>query len=89
MKFKIEQKELSKHINIVQKAISGRTTLQILDGILIETINGKLKLTGTDLEISIETYVECEIEEEGSMVVNSNLFGDIIKNFLQQLFIFM
>lgn len=79
MKIKIDQKDLSKHINIVQKGISGRTTLQILDGILVETINDKLKLTGTDLEISIETYVECEIEEEGSIVIDSNLFGDMIK----------
>ena len=79
MKIKIEQRELSKHINIAQKGISGRTTLQILDGILIETINGKLKLTGTDLEISIETYVDCEIEEEGSIVIDSKLFGDMIK----------
>lgn len=79
MKIKINQKDLSKHISIAQKGISGRTTLQILDGILLETINGKLKLTGTDLEISIETYIDCEIEEEGSIVINSRLFGDMIK----------
>src|SRR5699024_2429152 len=54
-------------------------TLQILDGLLLETRNNRLKLTGTDLEISIETYVDCDIEEEGSIVVNSRLFGDIIK----------
>lgn len=79
MKIKVYQKELSKHINITQKSISSRTTLQILDGILLETINGKLKLTGTDLEISIETFLDCEIIEEGSIVVNSRIFGDIIK----------
>ena len=79
MKFKIDQRGLSKHINIVQKGISSRTTLQILDGILIEAKNNKLKLTATDLEISIETYVECEIEKEGSIVVNSRIFGDIIR----------
>lgn len=79
MKIKIDQRGLSKHINIAQKGISSRTTLQILDGILLEAKNNKLKLTGTDLEISIETYVECEIENEGSIVVNSRIFGDIIK----------
>ncbi len=79
MKIKIRQKELSKHINIAQKGISNRTTLQILDGILLETSREKLKLTGTDLEISIETFVDCDILEEGSVVVNSRLFGDIIK----------
>ena len=70
MIFKIEQRDLSKHINIAQKGISSRTTLQILDGILLEAKNNKLKLTGTDLEISIETYVDCEIEQEGGIVVN-------------------
>ncbi|MBU5428370.1 DNA polymerase III subunit beta [Tissierella pigra] len=79
MKFKINQKDLSKHINIAQKGISSRTTLQILDGILLEAYKGRLRLIGTDLEISIETYVNCEIEEEGAIVVNSKIFGDIVK----------
>lgn len=79
MKIKVEQRKLSKHINIVQKSISSRTTLQILDGILLETTKNRLKLTGTDLEISIETFLDCEIIEEGSIVVNSRIFGDIIK----------
>ena len=79
MKFKVEQKNLSKHINIAQKGISSRTTLQILDGILIETSGNRLKLTGTDLEMGIETYLDCEVIEEGSIVVNSRIFGDIIK----------
>lgn len=79
MKIRVEQKILSKHINIVQKSISNRTTLQILDGILLETMGNKLKLTGTDLEISIETFLECDIIDSGSIVANSKIFGDIIK----------
>lgn len=79
MKFAIEQKDLSKHISIAQRGISSRSTLQILDGILIEASNNRLKLTGTDLEISIETFVDCEVLEEGSIVVNSRIFGDIVK----------
>lgn len=46
---------------------------------MLEAYNNKLKLTGTDLEISIETFLECDIIEEGSIVVNSRIFGDIIK----------
>lgn len=79
MKIKIDQRNLSKHINIAQKGISTRTTLQILDGILLEAKNNKLKLTATDLEVSIETYLDCDIEIEGSIVINSRLFGDIVK----------
>lgn len=79
MKFIINQRDLTKHINIAQRGISSRTTLQILDGILIETMNDKIKLTATDLEISIETFINCEVLQQGSIVVNSRIFGDIIK----------
>ncbi|CCQ96928.1 DNA polymerase III subunit beta [[Clostridium] ultunense Esp] len=79
MRIQVDQSSLSNHINIVQKGISTRTTLQILDGILLETVNGRLKLTATDLEIRIETYLDCDIIEEGAIVVNSRIFGDIIK----------
>ncbi len=79
MRIEINQKLLAAHTNIVQKAISSRTTLQILDGILLKTVDGKLKLTATDLEIGIESYVDCNIIEEGSIVVNSRIFGDIVK----------
>lgn len=79
MRIKVNQNLLSNHINIVQKGISSRTTLQILDGILLEAFDGKLKLTATDLEIRIETYLDCEILEEGSIVINSRIFGDIVR----------
>lgn len=79
MKIQVNQKILSNHISIVQKGISSRTTLQILDGILVETVNGKLKLTSTDLEIGIESYLDCNIIEEGSTVINARIFGDIIR----------
>ncbi len=79
MKIKINQKDLSKHIGIAQKGISSRTTLPILTGILLETNENKLKIVGTDLEISIETYADCHIERQGSIVINSRIFGDIIR----------
>lgn len=79
LRIKVNQNLLSNHINIVQKGISSRTTLQILDGILLEAFDGKLKLTATDLEIRIETYLDCEILEEGSIVINSRIFGDIVR----------
>ncbi|KNF07299.1 DNA polymerase III subunit beta [Gottschalkia purinilytica] len=79
MKFTIDQNELSKCVNIVQKGISSKTTLPILNGILIYAKNDKLTLTGTDLEIGIETSIDCNIEEEGSIVITSRIFGDIIR----------
>ena len=83
MKIIVKQKNISKSISIVQKGISSRSSLQILNGILIEAKDNKLKLTSTDLEVGIETYLDCEIIEEGSIVVNSRIFGDLIKKLPQ------
>ena len=79
MKIRINQNELNKSINIVQKAVSSRTPLPILSGILIETKNNMLVMTATDLDLGIKTYSPCEIEEEGSVVVQSKLIGDFVR----------
>lgn len=79
LKIRIQQKDLSRCINVVQKGISSKSTLPILSGILLETEEGKLKLTGTDLEIGIKSSVNCEIIEEGNIVITSRIFGDIVR----------
>lgn len=80
MKFKCSQQTLAKALNTVSKAVSTRTTLPILKGILIEAkSDGTLILTASDLEISIQKKIAAEVSEEGSAVVMSKLFGDIIR----------
>jgi DNA polymerase-3 subunit beta len=79
MKIKINQNELNKSISVVQKAVSSRTPLPILSGILIEAKDNMLILTATDLDLGIKTYSPCEIEEEGSIVVQSKLIGDFVR----------
>jgi len=79
MKIICKQKDLSSAINIVQKAVSSRTTLPILEGILLEAYNSTLKLTGNDLNIGIEKKIDIDIIEPGSVVISSRLFGEIIR----------
>jgi DNA polymerase III subunit beta len=79
LKISISQNSLSKAINIVQRGVSSRTTLPILSGILLKAENNELILTGTDLELGIETRVPCNVLEEGSVVITSKLFGEVIK----------
>ena len=79
MKFEINQKNLLKHINIAQKAISSRTTIQILEGILFEAKDNYLILTSTDLEISIKTKIDCLVEKEGKIIINSSMIGNIVR----------
>jgi DNA polymerase III subunit beta len=79
VKISIQQNLLSKAINVVQRGVSSRSTLPILSGILLRAVNGELILTGTDLELGIETRVECNVVEEGGIVLTSKLFGEVIK----------
>lgn len=79
MKVIINQHELNKAINIVQKAVSTRSPLPILYGILLEAKNNMLIMTATDLDLGIKTYTNCKVEEEGSIVVQSRLIGDFVR----------
>ncbi|RDY25586.1 DNA polymerase III subunit beta [Romboutsia weinsteinii] len=79
MKIICNQKLLAHKIGITQKAINSKTTLDLLKGILLSAKDDQLKLTGYDLEIGIETYTQAEVIEEGDIVVNARLFGDIIR----------
>ena len=79
MKFKCDQQVLSKAIGTVSLAVSNRTTLPVLKGILIIAADGEIKLTASDLDISITTSINAEIEEPGSAVVMAKLFGDIVR----------
>lgn len=80
MKFTCSQQTMTKALNTVSKAVSNRTTLPVLKGILLEAgADGKLIMSASDLEISIRKEIEADIIEEGSTVVGSKLFGDIIR----------
>lgn len=79
MKIICNQKKLSNKISIVQKAISNKTTIELLKGISLKAVNNKLVLTGYDLEIGIESFIDVEVIQEGEVVVNAKLFGDIIR----------
>lgn len=78
MKFICSRDLFMESISIVQKAVSTRSTLPILDGILIEVAD-TIKLTGYDLETGIECNLKADIIEEGNIVINSRMLGDIIK----------
>ena len=67
-------------INTVQKAVSVKSTIQILEGILIKAYDDKLTMLGNDLEISIECSINADIIQEGSLVVNSKMLGEIVRN---------
>lgn len=80
MRFVCTKENLEAAVSIVQKAVKTNSTVPILDGILIQAEANSVKLTGYDLETGIEADVESDVSDTGSVVVNSKIFGEIVKN---------
>lgn len=79
MKFICEKDKILKALNSVIKAVASKTTMPILEGILIQTNDNEIKFTTYDLEIGIEYIMEAQVEEQGSRVVNAIMFSEIIR----------
>ena len=79
MKVLCEKEKILKGINSVINGVASKTTMPVLEGILIQTNDNELKLTSYDLEIGIEYILEAEIEEQGSTVVNAIMFSEIVR----------
>lgn len=80
MKFKIAQPELNKALNFVSKAVTSRSTMPVLKGILMKvTSEGKLIMTASDMDLSIEKTMQVTDFEEGAVVLPAKLFTDVIR----------
>ena len=80
MKLTCNRDDLINNISIVQRAVSSNSTNALLNGILIEaSSDNKIKLTGYDLQTGIEADVTADVFDKGSIVVDSKLFGEIIR----------
>lgn len=79
MKFVCYKDKMIKALNSVVKGVASKTTMPILEGILIQTNDNEIKLTTYDLEIGIEYIMNCEVLEQGSTVVNAIMFSEIIR----------
>ena len=79
MKIVCEKDKILKAINSVTKAVASKTTMPILEGILIQTNDKEVKLTTYDLEIGIEYIIDADIKEQGATVVNAIMFSEIIR----------
>jgi len=83
MKFQIMPQELLRHISIAQRAISNRTTMNILECIRFEAQDNRLVLTSTDLELAIVTSVDCTVSQPGVAVIPSVIIGNIFRKLPQ------
>lgn len=81
MVFKTKKGVLLNAIQTVQNIITAKAALPILSNILIETQQGNLRLTGTDLDVGISCVIPVDIQEAGAITVPAKRFCDIIKEF--------
>jgi DNA polymerase-3 subunit beta len=71
--------ELLKGIQIVQSAVSSKSTLPVLSNILIETKTNQLKLAATDLEVGVRSFIKAEVVKEGALTVPAKTFSEFVK----------
>jgi DNA polymerase-3 subunit beta len=79
MKFNVTSGELVQSLSAVAGAVPAKATMAILEMVLFESENGKLKLTATDLEVSIVEYVEAEFESEGAVAIPARRLLDTLR----------
>lgn len=79
MKFQCSRQKLNEAVTNVQRAVSTKSTIPALEGILIKAFNNKITLCGYDLEIGITTTLDADVRENGAAVLSAKLFADIIR----------
>lgn len=79
MKIICSKSNLLHGVNIVSKAVPSRTTMAILECILIDASTNEIKLTANDMELGIETKIEGEIAERGVIALDAKIFSEIVR----------
>ncbi|MEK7595261.1 MAG: DNA polymerase III subunit beta [Patescibacteria group bacterium] len=80
MKFTCLQENLSRALTTVSKAVSNKGPMPVLSNVLLSTEGGRLKLSATNLETSITTWIGASVEEEGSVTIPARLLSEFISN---------
>nr|WP_294468704.1 DNA polymerase III subunit beta [uncultured Sellimonas sp.] len=79
MKIICTKSNLAKGVGIVSKAVPSKTTMPILECILIDATNEIIKLTANDMELGIETIIEGEIVQPGMIALDAKIFSEIVR----------
>ena len=79
MKIICSKAELLQGVNTVLKAVPAKTTMPILECILIDTTDGQIKLTANDMELGIETKIKGDILDKGKIALEAKLFSEIVR----------
>lgn len=84
MKIVCTQENLKFGLTITGRIISPNTSLPILNNLLLKTENNMLKISSTNLEVGITTYIRCKVEQEGVITVSSKTITELVNNLPNQ-----
>jgi DNA polymerase III subunit beta len=79
MKVVCQREELSQKLAIVARAVSTRASVQILAGVLLRAEAGRLHLAATDMELSLRSFLEAQVDGDGAVVVPGRLLVDLVR----------
>src|SRR5256885_16593637 len=79
MKVVVQRDELTQKLGVVSRAVSTRASVQILSGVLLRVEGGRLHLAATDMELSLRSSLEAQVEGEGAVVVPGRLLVDLVR----------
>ncbi|UCG62506.1 MAG: DNA polymerase III subunit beta [Candidatus Zixiibacteriota bacterium] len=79
MKFSLAKSKLANYLQYILQVVPSKSTLPILTNVLIEALENKIKISATDLDISIASSIECKVAKKGSACIPARILFDIIK----------
>lgn len=79
MKITVNQKAMAEAVLNIQRAVSTKSTIPALEGILLETGNGTVTLNSYNLELGMTTTLPAVVEQPGSIILGARLFSDIVR----------
>lgn len=85
MKFSCLRTDLSNAVTNVSRAVSTKSSIPALEGILIKAYGEKINISGYDLEIGITTDMEATIQDQGEIVVGAKLFSEIVRKLPEEI----
>jgi DNA polymerase-3 subunit beta len=79
MKFTCTKNDFNNGINIALKAVPGKTTMPILECVVIEAKSDTIKFTTNDMQLGIETKIPARVDQDGIILVNAKMIADIVR----------
>ncbi len=87
MELKLQKTHVLQELSVLQGVVERRGTIPILSSILAEASDGRLRMTATDLDMTIVTSCPAEVEGEGRLTLESRVFTDLVRNLPEEEFV--